>query len=181
MNVSVRGSAIVLGLLACATPARAQDEHKAGVTMGAPSAIGVIFQASDRVAVRPEISFSHRTSESSAINISSSTIGFNVSALVYMRNADRLKTYVSPRLEYSRVSGSVTSDVLATTLLTDTDSHAWGGAGSFGAQFALNDRFSVFGEAGLGFSRSTTPSAPASQTKGTAWGTRTAVGVIFFP
>jgi len=57
-----------------------------------------------------------------------------------------------------------------------------GGQGSFGAQYYVSNRFALFGELGVGFSHTETKSN-LTPTKGTswAWGTRSAVGIIFYP
>ena len=55
------------------------------------------------------------------------------------------------------------------------------GAGSFGAQYAMGSKFSVFGEVGLGYSRSISPTSSIySKTTSTTWSTRTGVGVIVY-
>ena len=49
----------VLALLLCGvTGAAAQDGGKAGITMGYPASIGILWHAGDRVAIRPEFSIS---------------------------------------------------------------------------------------------------------------------------
>ena len=51
-------------LLACGT-ARAQDTGKAGVTLAYPASIGVIWHAGDNVAIRPDFTFSHSSTDGS--------------------------------------------------------------------------------------------------------------------
>jgi hypothetical protein len=189
-----------------ANTASGQDTPKVGVTMGYPSSIGVIWQVTDGVALRPELTFTHNSGESTTtggISISlpggiatpSTTVTTNdswqvmvgVSALFYLSKHDALRTYVSPRWAYARASGSSSSGIVELGTFGSTSStHIV--AGSFGAQYALAPRFSVFGEVGLSFSRGTTsPIAPNTVTFITnsgavsrTFGARSGAGVILF-
>jgi hypothetical protein len=192
-------------VLTAASPALvcAQDTHTVGVTMGYPASFGVLWHASKKVAIRPEISFAGSSTESTTSLPSSQTslpsissegdgwsIGTGVSALFYLRTYEHLRTYVSPRFTYAYTSVSTSSNVPnATGALISGKQTGKGasGTGSFGAQYMLGDRFSVFGEVGFGFSHSTSSSSSSSTTstatKGSsnAWGTRAGVGVVFYP
>lgn len=177
-GVLLLGAAVLIG----ARSAAAQEAGDVGLTTGFPAAIGAIWHLTDAVAIRPEINFSHNNLDTSVSSGSSSTsVGFSVSGLLYVSHDDRLRTYVAPRLDYSHVSAS--SDGVVSL---STDRNTWGGSGSFGVQYAVGDKFSIFGEAGLAYTRAHTPStstqgvASAEFTQ-TAFGTRTAVGVIFYP
>src|SRR5438067_11504419 len=86
--------------------ARAQNEPRVGLTMGYPSSVGVIWHMTNRVAVRPEITFARTTGDSigndlpgaSPISTSDSTgVGTGISALFYVHRWDALRTYISPR------------------------------------------------------------------------------------
>jgi hypothetical protein len=139
----------------------------------------VIWNVADRFALRPELTFSVTTSDSSLGDIlgtgtASSNNGFQIgaglSALLYVGRWDELRTYVSPR---------------------------------FRAQYSLARRFAVFGEIGLAYTSMTTtqlltliqtisfPGLPASpittttalsrsETHGKTWGPRSGAGVIFY-
>jgi hypothetical protein len=157
-----------------------------GITMGYPASIGAMWHVTDRVAVRPELSFSVGTTESSAGSFSSTSsdswsLGAGVSALFYLRQRERLRTYVAPRFSYGRSESTVdsssfggTSSELSTSSVTL--------AGLFGASYALHARFAVFGEVGVGLSdsESTSTVVTGARTDGTRFGTQSGVGVIFY-
>ena len=161
--------------------AGAQEKGQAGITMGYPASVGVLWHVSDRVAIRPECSFSW-TDGSSAGIIASSTqfwsFGTGVSALFYAPAHDNLRTYVSPRFTYTRSQGD--SDTSASTTT------AYSFAGMFGAQYALGRRFGIFGEVGVGYARqggSTTTQflgQTRTESNGNTIGTRSGVGVVLY-
>jgi hypothetical protein len=174
--------------------ASAQDAGKVGVSMGYPS-IGLIWHASEKVAIRPELSFGGSSTDGSSgpsftSNSDSWAVGTGVSALFYLGTHDRLKTYVSPRYTYGSTSSESTTSGLTgitgvtgtaiTSNTSKTTSNAHAVSGSFGADYRLSDKFSAFGEIGFGVSWAKTTSSLTSS-KGTSWGTRTGVGVIFYP
>jgi hypothetical protein len=98
----------------------------------------------------------------------------------FPRTYDKLKTYFSPRFTYGRsTSDSTTSSI--TTSTSETTATTTGGSGSFGAQYELSDKFSVFGELGFGYSRTkVTSSTSNSKNTGNTWSSRSGVGVIFY-
>src|SRR4051812_22975571 len=157
---------LVLGLSVCGTAA-AQEAGKVGVTMGFPGSVGIIWHATGRIAVRPEFSFT-RTTTDVPITTKAWTVGTGVSGLFYVSSHDNVHTYVSPRFTYTKSRGSAQS-----TAISDTSAKATGFAGSFGAQYSPSQRFSVFGEAGLGYTHSSNTSGIAGiDLKANAWGTR---------
>src|SRR4051794_21246037 len=85
--------------------ASAQDHGKTGVTTGYPSVIGVIWHATDKLAIRPDISLSGGSSGSNGSAFDADTdrwsVGTGVSVLFYLRTYDRLRTYVSPSFRYA--------------------------------------------------------------------------------
>jgi hypothetical protein len=184
--------------------ASAQNTPKVGLSMGYPAAIGVIWHVTDRVAVRPEVSVSKSSSEfiGSSITFSSGGVPVNtttttttntwqtsagLSALLYLSRHDKLSTYLSPRWAYTRLSStpSVSGGGVA-SVVTGTNGHINFVSGSFGAQFAIGERFSVFGELGLAFSR--TVSSPLTNitlltiggSTATNVSTRSGAGVILY-
>jgi hypothetical protein len=162
--------------------ARAQDATKVGVTMAYPTSIGLIWPMSDKVAVRPEFTISGSSAESpTGLETSSWTIGTGVSVLFYLKDYDRVRTYFTPRFDYSRSSSS--SDTGSASIPSiDLTRWASGGSGSFGVQYAPGEKFGVFGEVGFGFSYSSLPSLTEGSTgHATGWGMRSGVGVIFYP
>ena len=105
---TVWGAGLVLaGLMT--TPAAAQEKGDIGLTISAPSALGVIWHVSERVAIRPEMSFSfsETDAESSTLtDVSSHSFTLAGSALFYLGRSESLQTYFSPRLTYSWAGSS---------------------------------------------------------------------------
>jgi hypothetical protein len=160
----------VLALLVLLAPAvvHAQDDPKVGVTMGYPGAIGVQWQVSDAFALRPEITFSRTTGDSTGSDLlganppvtteDTNAVGAALSALVYVGRKDALRPYISPRIAYSRsaASASTNTNTIPGPSTSDSTISSYSAAGSFGAQYALGRRFSVFGELGASYTRTTT-------------------------
>jgi hypothetical protein len=204
-----------LGLpLLLAAPASAQERGQIGVSMGYPASVGVVWRVADRFAVRPEISLvqgSSATTSTTTLTISSpfgsqtqtqttqtqittdsTTVGAGVSGLFYLWKRDALSAFVSPRYAYTRGSNTTTGSG-AVASVNETTSRSQFFSGSFGAEYALGRRFSVFGEIGLGYTRGTLTSPPVSgsQAPGVSASTgsestnhnistRSGVGVVFY-
>jgi hypothetical protein len=173
------GLGVLLGGL-LATPASAQEAGDVGVTVSAPSAIGVIWHVTPRVAIRPDLSFSFNESdgEGSSLDFSSSTVSLGGSVLFYTGRWDNFQTYVTPRLSYSWSSSSSEGPGDF-----ETTQNAWGLSGSFGGQYTLGSRFAVFAEAGLGFSSQSSDTPSSINNSGrTSWtfGTRTVIGATLY-
>jgi hypothetical protein len=159
----------VTALLLCPLSARAQDEPKVGVTMGYPSAVGVLWRVADRVALRPEFTWTRTSFEvpafsdpllgtvSPASTSDSWQTGTGVSALFYLSRFENLRTYVSPRFSYSYSSSS--SGLPNTAASSSSDVWAYTTSGAFGAQYGLGRHFGLFGEIGLNYTWSTTRSS----------------------
>lgn len=62
-----RWIAVVMMLAGAAGTAEAQDAGRIGIPMGYPASIGVVWQLSDRVALRPELSVMQSTTDSTAV------------------------------------------------------------------------------------------------------------------
>jgi hypothetical protein len=158
-----------------ATPAFAQAPSKVGLTLGYPSSVGLLIPVSGSVTLRPELGFSRTSAEFEGPFVvddsrTSWTIAAGLSALFYGKSWNDLRTYVSPRVAYNRASSG--GDVAAT---------GWAATGSFGAHYVLSDRFSVFGEVGLGWSRSTSNSSNGTtSSRSTTWSTRSALGAAIY-
>jgi outer membrane protein W len=169
---------LVFALFACGT-ARAQDHGDVGIAMAYPAAIGVIWHASPAVAVRPDFTFSTSHSEGSSVETDSWSIGAGVSALFYVGSSDRVRPYVSPRVSYTRGSSEANAGTF------ESSNRGWGFSGSFGAEYTPASKFGVFGEVGVGFTRSTAESnvsfgGTENETKSRGAGMRAGVGVIFY-
>lgn len=171
----------VIMLFVCAisitSAAFAQESKKFGVVMG--SVLGVLWQPTPSVAIRPEISFSHNstkneTSQASSTN-SSLSLPLAVSALFYMAEHDHLRTYVSPAFTYQRNSSESSLNV------TNPPANTYGFRGMVGAQYAISERFSAFGEIGIGYAHVKTPNSSNTATStSSGWSSRSGVGVILF-
>ena len=155
----------LMTLLCAIAPAvaGAQDVPKIGLTMGYPSAIGVQWQIADRVAVRPEITLTRSTGDSTSNDLLGTTplstndstgVGAGLSALFYVARWESLRTYVSPRFAYTRTTTSASTTPGTST--SDSTTSAYSTSGSFGAQYSLGRHFGVFGEVGLGYTSVTT-------------------------
>jgi hypothetical protein len=172
-------------LLAASGTAIAQGAGKTGVTMGYPASIGIVWHATDKVAIRPELSLSGDSAETSGSSFETDSDALSLetgaSVLFYLHTYEHLKTYFSPRFTYSRTRTTFTSSGVTTASSKGT-STSTGVAGSFGAQYALGDKFSVFGEVGFGVSHQNgTSSTSSNKATGNSWATRAGVGVIFYP
>lgn len=160
---------------------RAQERGQVGLTMGYPTAAGLIWHPTDRIALRPEITFTQSTSraEASLPNASSEQtvrlLGIGGSLLWYFGSAEgNVRPYVSPRFIYNR---STTDDDDDEPFSSTTMS------GSFGVQYTPTRRIGLFGEIGVGRThseRSITSPVINVDTSNTVWSTRSAVGVIFY-
>ena len=188
-------ASMMLAGVAHAGDGQASDQLRAGVTIGYPASVGLIFQLTDTIALRPELSFSGSSADASlttpvqsSTKDEGSTIGVGLSALFYAARWDSLRAYISPRWSFSRASSTITTSIpvivrlppqnsVSSTNTSTTNSVA----GSLGAEYSLGRRFAVFGETGFGYTRQTT-SIAASQFHNEnhlrSWGTRTGVGLI---
>ena len=175
----------LVGFLGTST-ANAQDAGKAGITMGFPGSIGVIWHASDRVAIRPEITFSGASADADGpgeVKGDNWALATGLGVLFYLSSQDNLRTYFTPRIAYTRTSATTEISSVTTSSSKNT-SNSLGGFGSFGAQYNLGDKFGVFGELGFGVTRATARGSStfsSGESRSTQWGTRAGVGVIYYP
>ena len=160
--------------------ADAQEKGRTGLTMGYPASVGLVWHPSDAFALRPELSLSTVSSDSSMTGVrDGSSVGVGLSALFYVGRWDSLRAYVSPRFTFNRVRIDSFNDA------GPTKTYGW--SGSFGTQYALHRKFSVFGEVGVGhshaverFASTVFGSSMVSQSTIDSWSTRTGVGVLFY-
>jgi hypothetical protein len=186
-------AAVLLG----GSNAVAQERGQFGLTMGYPAAIGVVWHAADRVGIKGEFSFALSSSEIdaspflSAQETHTDSFGIGISGLFYVSRNDNVSTYFSPRFAYARTTVELEGPDFVITLPTPiptpsleirSESSSYSFAGSFGAQYSPNRRFGVFGELGLDYVSRQTESSPLSlsKTEGSAFGVRSAVGVILY-
>ena len=174
----------VIALFVCtisiATTALAQDSKRFGLVLG--SSIAALWKPSASFGIRPEISISHvsATSKNTPTGLETTNTGlqlpFAISALFYTAEKDHLRLYLSPAYTYQRNSSSSTVANANTNTV-----HTNGGRGSFGAEYAISDRFSAFGEVGIGYThQKARNSSNTTETTTGAWFMRSGVGVILF-
>jgi hypothetical protein len=133
----------------------AQNPGQVGLVMGYPASAGLIWHATDWLAVRPEVSFFRLTSEASTSNPNEPAdwqIETGLGALFYIVRDDPFRAYVSPRFSYQHdgrgFSGSLGSGAFVSS--SESRSKAYEASGSFGAQYLLGTRFGIFAELGVG-------------------------------
>jgi hypothetical protein len=192
----------VTTLLLLPRAAAAQDTPRFGIVMGYPAQAGLLWRIVDRVAIRPEVNWTRSTFEavttstffngtgitttSVTTTSESNAVGTGVTALIYVSRRDALRTYLAPRIAYSRsktsndVSTSI-ANVVPAAIETATSTYAV--SGSLGAEFTMAKHFGIFGEVGVQYGRNTlSPNAPLgrSDTTQTSIGLRSGAGVILF-
>ena len=155
----------VLTVLAVPSAVHAQDTPKVGVTMGYPSAVGILWHVADSVALRPEVTLTRSSGESNGNDLSptvttdgTTAVGVSIGALFYLGRKDAFRPYISPKFSYSRssTSSAVNSNTILGPSTSESTLSAYAGAASVGGQYALGRRFGVFGEVGLAYTRTNT-------------------------
>ena len=186
---------LILGvavLAAVPSEAPAQDTPHIGLSIGYPASLGLLWEASTRVAVRPELSLDfaeakHTSSDSFGVSHSSSEawqVGIGISALFFVHREESLSLYLSPRYVHRRSISKTSHDERPGVIVLapgdrETIGHTL--SGSFGARYAMSTRFGVFGELGMSHERdnSTPSSENESESRFTNVGIRSGVGVVF--
>jgi hypothetical protein len=190
---------LLLALLMASAPAHAQEGGNQGLVVGYPANIGLLWHATERVAVRPEVSFAFSSNEvttttSPLPEISAifgetaartvvtegrnTAVSVGTSVLWYVSDADNLRTYLSPRFIYTR---STAETAVSPSFVGGSSLEGWnaGVAVSYGLQYALHPRFGLFGEAGVGYSYARNSSA-TSELRGHQLNGRSGVGIILY-
>ena len=133
--------------------------------MGYPSAIGVLWQLTDRVAIRPEVTATRGSSEGLSTDLILGTagtstpsdnwqVGVGLSGLFYLTRDGGLRTYLTPRFAYSKTN--VSNSVAGSVVSSSSDGWSYTTSGSFGAQYSFARHFGVFGEVGVTYTSATT-------------------------
>jgi|RhiMethySRZTD1v2_1073278.scaffolds.fasta_scaffold00937_6 hypothetical protein len=177
---------LLIASLLCVRQASAQDAGSIGVTMGYPASVGLLWHVTERVALRPELTFNHSSTETDTtlpiggINTSASNnyVVVGLSALFYVAKWDSTRAYVVPRYGFSRSTTS-TEGVVVTQLNFESTVTTHSGGVSFGAQHLLGEHFAIYGELGLSYDRLSTE-LPTAEGHGHAFGTRSGVGVTVY-
>ena len=164
-------SLFVAAAVACASTASAQAAGSVGLSFQTPAAIGVLWHASDKVALHPELTFARTTSDNGATDVTTNTWGVAVGLPVYLSDADNLRTYFSPRVGYTRSSGDA-----GTTSSTNTQLNL---SLSYGAHYSLSKRLAAFAETGVAYNDSKFE-AGASTSNSKLFGLRSSIGLVLY-
>ena len=174
-----RWFAVLSLMIATAQSSKAQDAGRVGITFQVPAALGFIWHATDQIALRPEFNISKSTTtfSSSSGESRQGNLAWElaVSAPFYLSNRDNVRTYVSPRLGFTRFSFDQPTS--ASTPESKTNQYSY--SGSFGAQYAPIKRLNIFGETGYGYS-TTSNSQSQFSSSSNSWSMRSNVGVILY-
>lgn len=183
---------VVVLAVSAARPVAAQDAGAVGVAMGYPGALGVVWHVTDGIALRPDVSVTRSSSETTSTGLGGTLTTVNtaegwntavgLSVLVTVKTVERLKVYVAPRLAWS-YSRSDNESGAGTAIAFTTTTKGVIASGSFGAQYLLHDRFAIFGELGLqysGLDNTSDFSGSRSSGDSTTVGLRSAVGATFY-
>lgn len=188
-----RCAGLLAGLALLSGSAYAQEAGDTGLVMGFPASVGMVWHATDRLAIRPAIDFGGSSTETSGgaeIESESWTLGLSVGALFYLSEDNGVRTYVTPEFTFRRTNSNTDYSGMVIPVgvsLPDFDrsQNSYGASGSFGAQYSMNTRFSVFGEVGLSFdwasiSNDDDEFVVLGEVDSSRWGTRGAVGIVLY-
>jgi len=179
--------AALLALIISECPTFAQDAGKVGVAMAYPAAFGIVWHATDAIAIRPSVTYSGSSTETSTTAAGSSawSVGTTIAVLFYLKKYDSVRTYVSPSYRYSHTSTTIHPPSGSASPIGDLKStgNTNGGAGTFGAEFTATTHLRIIGEVGFAFSHVSQKSATFSTVavNGKAWGATAGVGLVFYP
>lgn len=193
----------VIGVVLVGSAAFAQERGRVGLSTGYPPNIGVLWHITERVAIRPGVSFRHTSLDPSGNSFSlsgsgssitstssseSTVAGVRVDALFTLGTWDNVRAYVAPGYEYGRTSSRTVTTTVSTgpfappnsrTETREIHGHDHEAIGTFGARYVPHPRFGVFGEVGVSYSKSQTTFFE-TPSKARTWGTTTGAGVIFY-
>lgn len=171
-------------------PAAAQPSRTVGVTMGYPAGVGVLWHVTDAVALRPDVVLTRGTTEtttsgfagvSSTASQSDWTVSTGLSALITLRDIDRLRIYAAPRVAYLRAETSTDGAAGLGDIESSTDGVV--ASAALGVQYGLGDRVAVYGESGLQYLRQSFESGfgtSSSKATLTQVGVRSAIGLVIY-
>jgi hypothetical protein len=159
----------IVAALACivlfrSTAANAQDPGRVGVVVGYPSSIGVEWQVSNPIAVRPALSFKNAHTEGPGVlSADAHDLTAALSVLWCVRRADHVDFYVAPRIAYLRTTTELNSSFDITSVSpilgslpiaasSEIKTTGYEAAGLVGARYTAGRHFSLFGESGIAYS-----------------------------
>ena len=204
MRVSARVLVVCLFLaIAPAVPASAQEAGSIGLSIGHPTAVGVVWQVTDRIAIRPEVDLAFGGTEytlslgfvgpggmqsvSSTTTADVRTVGLGISALFTVYQQDSLSVYVSPRYQHlsATTRRTETGSILGTPITTTEEltNGSYEVSGALGVRYRFGNRFGVFGEAGLAHERDGDDSSAFGDITGANYANtrlRSGVGVVLW-
>lgn len=191
---------VCLWVTAPGAPAWAQPARSVGVTMGYPTGVGVLWHISDRISLRPDVSLTRSRATTTTTSVlppslfgpgetfaatttqTDWTTSAGLSALVTIRDLDRLRLYVVPRVAWFRTDTE--NDAQATSLgALNSENDGLQASGGLGAHYGLGDRAAVFGELGVYYTRqklSSGYSGGATKATLTGVGLRSVVGFVLY-
>jgi hypothetical protein len=173
---------------------QAQQSDHVGITMGFPTSVGVLCPLGAALAIRPELSFSQTSLDTttltpsiggttSAVSLSTGAnhLTAGLSGLVYVRRWDALRAYVTPRFAFARTATTTTATptFAGTPVSPSSITHEYSVAGSFGAQYSVVRHLGLFGEVGVEYTRSS-PALVGTTGHERTIGTISSAGLIFF-
>jgi hypothetical protein len=161
------------------------------MTMGYPASVGLLWQVSDRFAIRPDIAFSWSSYESTfddgfptEFEGDSTRWQVGMSVLVSVARWENLHAYVAPRVAYSRATGRSRSVYFGlppdpNDLERESKTTGYETGVSFGARYRLGERFALFGEVGASYySSKASPGSGTSRDR--AFANHGGAGVVLF-
>jgi hypothetical protein len=180
-------SALIGSIALVSAPLFAQEQEsprgKIGLTL---PGIGAILHLTDHVAFVPGVGFTHNWSSLSSAPTTTAANNLSVSAALrfYVRDWKGLRFYLSPKYSFSRSTSerNAGGTGYGTDSSTAGDYHA--AYGSWGIQYAISDRVSIFGDMGAFYSRSTYSTSSSAMLGGDTYsqnvGTSGSWGLIFY-
>ena len=167
---------ILAFLLLVAVRANAQEKGQKGLVIAYPTSVGFIWNVTDRIAVRPDVTFTKSASVTPPTpSVDSYSFETGFSALFFVKKWQDVSAYVTPRFAYSR-SKTTNSGLAGGSAVI----WSYPASASFGVQYSVNQRFSVFGEAGLEYSRLHNSSPFVLFRTTNNWKSKSGVGVNFY-
>jgi hypothetical protein len=162
--------------------------------MGYPGGLGVLWHVGSRLALRPEVGLSRAKTTTTTTSTLSTTLPFmlsttqtdwtttaGLSALVTLRDIERLRLYAVPRVSWFTSSSKTSGAGSIAGVSSDNDGLQ--ASAAFGAHYGLHEHFAVFGELGVQYTRQTLSSSftsSQSSARVTTTGIRSAVGVVLY-
>ena len=143
--------------------------------------IGVIWNINDRVAILPGFSISHGWSSFSSNSSNTDTsLQLNAALRFYIQEWKGLEFYLSPKYSYGWGKSELRSDII--TLNGKNHSHRV--SGSWGLQYPISNRLSIFGDIGIEYARNSISTAAtissSTSSKSNLVGTVGTWGLILF-